>query len=370
VTSASPATRAISRLNSLGTRLGPRGRAAAYVLALAGVAAATLAFGLWGAGRLRTPTGALLQPGAVTMWGLPISRVVVDVSVVGTIGMLITCLLLPRADGQFGDAARRCLHSASWTALAWALSTAAMLVLTWSDLRGLPIDRLPLSQVLAGPGESFRGASTYFFAAVLAVIIAVGARMSRTWIGVVIVLGVAAYNVLPLTTLGHTGISSFLGPVLTVHVLAIAVWAGALAGLLVHARRSPALLEVAVPRFSRISLACFVAVGASGITAAWLNLGEVSELRASHFGTLVLYKAEALTALGIIAWWHRRRTIPQVVGRRAPRAFIRLAAAEVVIMIAALALGVALSRTPAPATPDPVKPPSQGPYASALAPHV
>jgi putative copper export protein len=369
VTSASPATRAISRLSSLGTRLGPRRLAAGYVLALAGVAAAALAFGLWGAGRLRTPTGALLESDAFTTWGLPISRVVVDVSVIGTIGMLITCLLLPRTDGQFGDAAGRCLRSASWTALAWALSTAAMLVLTWSDLKGLPVSRLPLSHVLAGSGESFRGASTYFFAAVLAVIIALGARLSRTPIGVVVVLALAAYNVLPLTTLGHTGISSFLGPVLTVHVLAIAVWAGGLAGLLVHARRSPALLEVAVPRFNRLALACFVAVGASGITAAWLNLGELSELRTSHFGTLVLYKAEALTALGIIAWWHRRRTIPQVVGRRAPRAFIRLAAAEVVVMIAAIALGVALSRTPAPAAPDPVKP-VQSTYASALPPHV
>jgi putative copper resistance protein D len=262
-------------------------------------------------------------------------------------------MLLPRTGGRFGDVANRCLRGASWAALAWAATSAGLLALVWSDVRHIPVAQLPLSQVFDGSRLSFPGATSYLFAAVLAMIIAVAARLVRTRTGVVVVLLLCGYNVLPLTTLGHEKVNSIIGPVVTVHVLAMAVWVGGLAGLLAYVRRSPDLLAVAVPRFSRLALACLVVVGASGLTAAWVKLGSLSELSTSHFGMLALYKAEALIALGIIGWWHRRHTMPDVASGRSPRAFIRLAAAEVVIMAVAIAIGVSLSRTHAPAAPVP-----------------
>jgi putative copper resistance protein D len=347
-------------------RLSPWQRAAGYGLVLAGAGAGALAFGMWGTERPEPGAVALPSPGTITTWGLPIAQLTVTVSVVGTIGMLVTGLLLPRQDGELGAVARRCLAGAGLLALAWAVAAAAMLVFSWSEFAGVPVAQASVDRVFGG-ADPYPDAMAYLFGAALAVIIAGGAYITRTVIGVAVVLLLAAYNVLPLTTRGHDVDGPVIGIAVTVHVLAMAVWVGGLAGLLIHVRRSPTLLAVAVPRFSRLALACFVAVGASGLVAAWVNLGALSELRGSHFGTLVIYKAEALAALGIFGWWHRRRTVPEVARGSSGHGFTRFAAVEVVVMAATIALGVALAHTPAPAAPAPTTP-TPNPYGGVGAP--
>jgi putative copper export protein len=206
----------------------------------------------------------------------------------------------------------------------------------------------------------------YLFAAGLAAIIAAAASVTRTRTGVVVVLLLCGYNVLPLTARGQQMSGSVMGALVTVHVLAIAVWVGSLAALLAHARRSPELLAVAVPRFGRLALVCFVVVAAFGMAAAWIDLGSLDAVRSSRYGTVVVYKAEALVALGAFAWWHRRRIIPEVKQERSWYPFARFAAIEVAVMAAAIGLGVALSGTHAPAAPLPA--PKHDPYIGVLAP--
>jgi putative copper export protein len=92
-------------------------------------------------------------------------------------------------------------------------------------------------------------------------------------------------------------------------------------------------------------------VAASGILAAWELLGSVPAVWGSRYGVVVMLKAAALITLGIFGWWHRRHTVHQIrtaEGGRARRAFIQLTAAEVVVMVAAVAIAVALSRTASP----------------------
>jgi putative copper export protein len=324
-----------------------------YVAAAAGACVAALAFGLWLGGIWpQSQLSLVLNNDAVTAWGLPISRLSVDLCAVGTTGMLLTSLLLPRVDGALSDAAQRCLHSAVWLGLAWSGAALAMLLFSWSDVTGLGVSQLPFSEVFGGADTSYPEATSYLFAAVLAAIIGAAASVTESWRGAAILLLLTGYNLLPLTTAGHASHSRIVGLAVTVHVVALALWIGGLAGLLIHVRRSPALLAVAVPRFSRLALACFIAVGASGVTAAWLNLESLPELWDSRYGLLVMWKATALISLGIFGWWHRRRTVRAVAGRRDRRAFLRLAAVEVIVMVAAVALGVALSRSPTPATTD------------------
>jgi putative copper resistance protein D len=363
MTAAGPETRAISPPSAPGSWLTPWQRKAGYVVVLAGAGVAGLAFGQWDDGRTRPVDVASVDPGVLTRWGLPAVKLAVVVAVVGTIGMLVATVLLPRKDGAFDPAARRCLRSAGRLAVAWAVGMVALLVLSWSDTARVPVIKATIFQIFSGPQRS-PDAIPYLYGAGLALIIAAGAYITRTATGVVVVLLLCAYNTLPLTARGQQVHSSIIGAVVTVHVLAIAVWVGSLAGLLVHTRRSPALLAVAVPRFGRLALACFVVVGAFGLTAAWINLGSLHAVGTSHFGTLVLYKTEALIALGVFGWWQRRRTIPQVTKQRDPRPFVRFAAIEVVIMAAAIGLGIALSSTPAPALPPP-PPPKPNPYSGA-----
>jgi len=362
VTAAGPETRGISWLGSIGSRLNAWQRAAVFAAAVAVAGAGALAFGMWGRTQSQV-SPARLDPGVVTAWGLPIVRLVVVVSAVGTIGMLVTGMLLPRTNREMSGEARRCLVSAGRLALVWAAATAAMLVLGWSDFTRLPVTKATVQQIFDGT-PSYPDAMPFLFAAALAMVIAGAAYLARSATGLAVVLLLAVYNVLPLTTRGHEVEGAVIGIAVTVHVVALAVWMGGLAGLLIHVRRAPTLLAVAVPRFSRLALACFVAVAASGLAAAWVSLGSPAELRSTHYGTLVIYKAEALVVLGFLSWWLHRRTVPGVAQQRSRHAFTRFAALEIVVMAAAIALGVALAQTPAPAAPKP-KPVAPSPYGAA-----
>jgi putative copper resistance protein D len=359
MTAAGSGTPAISRWSAPGSWFSPWQRATGYVVLLAGAGAAGLVFGLWNGERPEQAVGAASSPqpgpGALTAWGLPAVRLAVVVAVVGTVGMLAGSLLLPREDGALGAAARRCLRSAAWAALAWAAMMPALLVFSWSDFTRFPVTQATVAQIFGEP-KPYADALPYLFSGGLALVTAAAALITRKASGVLVVLLLCGYNLVPITTRGQQMDGWIIGAVVTVHVLAFAVWVGSLAALLVHVRRSPALLAVAVPRFNRLALACFAVVAVFGVIAAWISLGSAAELRESHFGMLVLYKAEALVALGVFGWWHRRRIIPDVRREHGNRPFVRFAGIEIAVMVATIGLGIALSSTAAPAAPDPTPP--------------
>ncbi len=66
---------------------------------------------------------------------------------------------------------------------------------------------------------------------------------------------------------------------------------------------------------------------------------------------MLLAMVAALVVLGWAGWAHRRRTIRAVAAGR-PRAFLALAAAELVLMAGAAGLAVGLSATPPPPQPE------------------
>jgi putative copper export protein len=332
------------------THLDDGRRHLAYAAVVVCVAVATLALALQlGGGLPQEEFAGLVDTGSLTAWGLPMVRLVVDLSAVGTVGMLLTGILLPNQDGELGDVARRSLRSAALLGLVWSVATVVMLLFTWSDVTGLRFSELPYSKVASGGVDSFPEASPYLICAVLALLIAAGASSVQTTKGAVALVILSGYNLLPLTTTGHAQHDRIIAYALTVHVVAVTLWVGGLAGLLIHVRRSLDLLAVAVPRFSNLALVCFIAVGASGVTMAWVNVGALDKLWGTGYGWLVVCKATALASLGVFGWWHRRRTVPAVQQRRRG-AFIRLAAAEVLVMVTTIALAVALSRSPTPNT--------------------
>jgi putative copper resistance protein D len=168
-----------------------------------------------------------------------------------------------------------------------------------------------------------------------------------------IMLPLALYNLVPMALQGHASHGEVLKYSLIVHVIAMSLWVGGLAGLLTHVRKEPGLLAVAVPRFSTLALVCYMSVAASGIVAAWNLIGSVSAVWGSRYGVVVMLKVAALITLGIFGWWHRRHTVRRIragEGDSSRKAFIRLAAAEVVVMVIAVALAVALSRSASPDT--------------------
>jgi putative copper resistance protein D len=134
---------------------------------------------------------------------------------------------------------------------------------------------------------------------------------------------------------------------LAIHLVGICLWVGGLAALLMIAGHLGDQLPIVVPRYSRLAGWCFAAVAASGVINALLRLGSLRDL-ASAYGLLVIGKTAALGLLGLAGLAHRTRTIRQLPDR--PRLFLRLAAAEVILMGATIGLAVALSRSAPPAS--------------------
>jgi putative copper resistance protein D len=65
------------------------------------------------------------------------------------------------------------------------------------------------------------------------------------------------------------------------------------------------------------------------------------------YGALLAAKTGALVLLGVMGWWHRRVTLPRLQAGEAS-AFRRLAAVEVGLMVATVAVAVALAASPPP----------------------
>ncbi|WP_084144189.1 copper resistance D family protein [Amycolatopsis taiwanensis] len=327
-----------------------------FVAALAVAGVATLVIAMWLGGNLsQASVDGLLIGGtsSFTTWGLQASKLVMEVSSVGVVGMLLTRLLLPDQDGKPSPTARRCLRTASQLAVVWAISTFALFLFNWSDMAGMPVTDLPITKLFTDIGDTFPGVADFVSSTAVAVMIAVGLAVTDTRLGAMVLLPLALYNLVPMALQGHASHGTVLKYSLLVHVIVVSLWVGGLAALLMHVRKEPAMLAVAVPRFSTVALGCYVLIAASGITASWYLLGSLPTLWGSRYGVLVMLKGAALIALGVFGWWHRRHTVSRIrTGEdgRARRAFIQLAAAEVFIMVIAIALAVTLSRTASPDT--------------------
>ncbi|SDS81804.1 putative copper resistance protein D [Actinopolymorpha singaporensis] len=334
------------------SRPGPAGHvpwvAAAWLLAGVGVLVIALVVG---GGRPKPAAPGLPDPGMLTGWGLPIAKLAMDLAAVGAVGSLLFGVLAPTRAGALEPAATRALRGAATCAWAWAAAAALTLMFTLSDFLGIPVTRLDYRDNLAGFVAEVTQGRSLAVVFLLAVILAATARGVRTLNGVALLLVLAVTATLPPALTGHSASAAdhdIATSSLLVHIVAVTLWVGGLAGLAVYGRRAttPALGSAA-GRYSALALWCFAAAGFSGLVNAWVRLGGIAPLFTSSYGWLVLGKLAALVALGWFGWWHRRRTLP-ALGRKTPGGFRRFAAVEATVMAATIGLAVALSRTPTP----------------------
>ena len=65
-------------------------------------------------------------------------------------------------------------------------------------------------------------------------------------------------------------------------------------------------VPVAVARFSRLALACFVALGITGVYLSYRQSGELPALPATGFGRLLLIKSAVVLGIVGLAYFSRR----------------------------------------------------------------
>ncbi|MGW5234328.1 copper resistance CopC/CopD family protein [Streptomyces nodosus] len=125
--------------------------------------------------------------------------------------------------------------------------------------------------------------------------------------GAVVAAGLAA--TWAMAEHASTGIQTGLAmPVDILHLLAVAVWLGGLAALLVALYRAPSIEAAAVRRFSRIAFGSVLALAATGIYQSWRQLGSWSALTGTTYGQLLLSKVGLIAVVIGIAWGSRRWT--------------------------------------------------------------
>ncbi|MGW4498731.1 cytochrome c oxidase assembly protein [Micromonospora sp. NPDC004336] len=317
-------------------------------------AVAVLLLGLRAGEALTTAIPGLPDPGPVTTWGLPVLRLLADGLATLAVGMAVTAAFLLPGDGRsVSPYGWLLLRRASAAAGAWAATAAALIVLTVSDLLGVPVDELTPATVVSFASSISQGQALLLQAGLaLAAAVLARAGVSRGLAAAVALVALVA--LLPPAFTGHAagaGNHQIAVTSLALHVVAAALWVGGLAALLM-VRRSRQLADAA-GRYSRLALGCCTAVAVSGAASAAVRLGTPAELWQSRYGWLVLGKLGALVVLGALGAVHRSRTLPALrAGRR--DAFGRLAAGELVVFAATVALAVALSRSPTPTAEDPL----------------
>lgn len=338
----------------------PELRTPALAGTTAAVSVAALIAALAGGGAVDgTVLPGIPSPGALTEWALPAVTFLGNAAGVLTVGATVTAAFLLPGDGRSVAAhGWVLLRRATWAALVWAVAALMSVVLTVSDVLGVPVADLSSASVVSFAVSIAQGQALLVQAA-FALLVAVLSRagVSR---GLAAAAAVAAMaGLLPPAFTGHAasaGDHQVAVTSLALHVLAASLWVGGLAGLLTVRRHRRFAATAA--RYSRLALACFVAAAFSGVVNAAVRLGAWPALWASRYGVLVLLKVFALLIVGVAGAAHRGRTLPALEAG-APRAFVRLAAGELIVLGATIGLAVALSRSPTPeedvlTRPDPL----------------
>ncbi|EWT03325.1 cytochrome C oxidase assembly protein [Intrasporangium oryzae NRRL B-24470] len=343
-----------------------RGQALTVVAAVVlGTVAAALAVRSTGA---LDPLVFVGDAGPLVRWTVPIVRVAGDLTAALTVGaLLLAATMIPAPDPTptrgLGAAVRLGRRAAAW----WAALALVGAFVAFADAVGLPLTDPDLYRSLTTDFWTVDPSRVGLLSAACALVVAAGTRShaparhsaselpSRSRL-----LGLALVAVLGMTLIAqasHSGTSAdheTSVDSLGLHLLASGAWVGGLAALLVLSRALGGDLPVVARRFSAVALWSFVALGSSGVVVATTRLGSWSDL-GTAYGLLVVVKACILALLGAAGWWHRRRTLAELAD--APRAFVRLAIAEVLLMAVAFGVASGLARS-APPEPTTVENPS------------
>ncbi|MFD7107955.1 copper resistance protein CopC [Streptomyces celluloflavus] len=125
--------------------------------------------------------------------------------------------------------------------------------------------------------------------------------------GVIVAVGLAA--TWAMAEHASTGLQPGIAmPVDVLHLLAVAVWLGGLAALVVSLYWGPAVERTAVRRFSRLAFCSVLVLVATGIYQSWRQVGTWRALTDTTYGQLLLLKTGLVVLLVGIAWTSRRWT--------------------------------------------------------------
>jgi cytochrome c oxidase assembly factor CtaG/putative copper export protein len=296
----------------------------------------------------------LSDVGPVVRWGLPLLRVVQDLSAALTLGLLLVGAWLLPGRGRPGLMLRAARYAVA-TGVVWVVATVVGVVLGFADAAGTPLGDPQLWSQLLTFVWSLETLRVAIISAVLAAAATTVAAVSLSRRGLATAAVLAVGALLPLALAGHaagTNDHETAVNTLAVHVIGASVWVGGLLALVLLRPALGSVLPTVVARYSTLALWCYVAVAISGVVSAVVRLGGTAALGrlATAYGALVLVKTACLLVLGFMGWQQRRLVVARLADGtgRASRLFARFAGVELLVMGVAVGFATALARTAPP----------------------
>lgn len=325
---------------------------------VAGLTALYLLLLLGGGAPQPEPSG-LPDPGPVTGWALPVVEYAALALGIACVGALITPLLAgPGPAAELDSRSFRAVRSVRGLALGWAFATLATLALTYSDQFAVPLRHLDRAE-LWGFARTVDQGQALLVQLGLVLGLALLSRFVLTQRESSWLLALAVAALLPPVFTGHSasaGSHDTAVVSLLLHVVAVSLWIGGVVALWWYLAAAPVTRARAAHRFSGLAAWCFAVTAASGVVNALVRLGSPTAFVTSDYGRGALVKVVLLVVLGLVAARSRWVVLGRVddqdwvddQDRPAWRDLAVLTGVELVVMSAAVALGVALSRTPPP----------------------
>ena len=289
--------------------------------------------------------GELVPASPLVTWGLPAVRALHHLGLLLAIGAGGTAVLLLPGPGRrevttLDVLRRRTVRLGAVGAALWAVASLAQIPLSGLEAAGAGTD-LNVWEVALGTELGRIQLSI----TVLAALAALAYALARSTVLACWGLAFAGLGAAALGLSGHAGSSlDHVNAVnaMSVHLVAVSVWAG---GLLVLFWLSPRMDETVtaavIRRFSPWALAAVIALAFSGLVSAWIRMSSPTELVTTGYGQVVLVKALGLIGLAVLGWRQRRR-----LGERVR--FRHLAATEGLIMAVVIGASIALGRSAPP----------------------
>lgn len=292
----------------------------------------------------------IADPGPLVRFGLPISRLVVDLSAAAAIGGLALATVgLSRSGPEWN----RAIDVAAAASGIWTVSSAVTTFFTFLSVAG---SKISIDEQFGQSMGVFLTGTDLGLAWLVSVLVAAAVTVLcfavRSRGMVALTAGVSMIGLIPLAQQGHAaGTASHDAAVtaLGLHLVGAALWVGGLTMLVLLRGVLPGdRLAVVVARYSSIALGCFVLVAVSGVASAQIRVGALSNLF-TPYGTLVLVKIGAIVAIGVLGAVQRRRAIRSLAEAPARhRPFWTLIVVELAVMGVASGFAAALGRTATP----------------------
>jgi len=323
---------------------------------------ATFAGLAYGGGAAPLP---IQDPGPVARFGLPISKLFVNLGAAGMLGALVLTVWALTPKRREFDVA---LDVAAASAAVLTVASAATGLFTFLVVTGEPlaVDDA-FGQKLGQFVTSIELGQAWLTTTLVAASVTVLCFAVRNHTALVFVTVLAAAALVPMAQQGHAAGTAGHDAAITalgLHLVFVCVWLGGLLTIvLLRNQLDEGRLAVVLARYSTVALICFIVVALSGYASAALRVGTWDEL-GTPYGVLVIAKVAALIALGLFGAVQRRFLIGRmsrgagstVLTRpagHAGRDFWVLVVAELAFMGLASGVAAALARTATPVNEEP-----------------